>query len=243
MAPETAVMIRKKGGGRQCGDAVEATLRRDLAAIMAENTAGDPMSGLKWTGTSSGTLAHDLTAQGHQVNPRTVCRRLQELGFSRRAHVKADEGAPPPDREAPCRSLHQQAKAFTQLGDPLIAVETQQQALVGTFKNAGQAWRREDQWVKAHDCPAPAVGQAMPSGVDAMQANVGRVNGGMSHDTAEFAVERLTKWGKRVGRIHDGRSTPLLIGADGGGSHGSRTRGWKVARQQGSDSFALHVTV
>ena len=105
---------------------------------MEENTAGEPMSCLKWTGKASGPIAHELTAQGHQVNPRTVCRRLQEMGFSRRANVKADEGAQPPDRDAPFRYINQQAKAFTQLGDPLISVETKKQALVGTSRTPGR---------------------------------------------------------------------------------------------------------
>ena len=100
IAPETAVMIRKKGGGRTCVAAVDATLLRALEAIMAEKTAGDPMSCLKWTGKSSGKIAHELTAQGHQVNPRTVCRLLKEMGVSLRANVTADEGAQQPDRDA-----------------------------------------------------------------------------------------------------------------------------------------------
>ena len=243
MAPETAVMLRKQGGGRQCVEAVDATLLRDLEGIMEENTAGDPMSCLKWTGKASGPIAHELTAQGHQVNPRTVCRRLQEMGFSRRANVKADEGAQPPDRDAPFRYINQQAKAFTQLGDPLISVETKKQALVGHVKNAGQAWRRDDTWVNAHDFPSQAVGKAMPYGVDDIQANVGMVTVGIAPDTAEFAVESLTQWWKSVGRRHYGRSKRLLICADRGGSHGSRTRLWKVARQQCSAIFDLKVTV
>jgi Rhodopirellula transposase DDE domain len=243
IAPETAVMIRKKGGGRTCVEAVDATLLRDLEAIMEEKTAGDPMSCLKWTGKSSGKIAHELTAQGHQVNPRTVCRLLKEMGVSLRANVKADAGAQHPDRDAHFRYINQQAKAFTQLGDPIISVDTKQKAVVGNFKNAGQTWRREDTWVTAHDVPSQAVGQAIPYGVYEIQANVGMVNGGISHDTAEFAVESMTKWWKSVGRIHSGRSKRLLICADSGGSHGSRARVWKVALQQFSATFHLKVTV
>ena len=243
IAPETAVMIRKKGGGRKCVEAVDATLLRDLEAIMEVHTAGDPMSCLKWTGKSSGKIAHELTAPGHQVNPRTVCRLLKEIGFSLRANVKADEGAQHPDRDAQFRYINQQAKAFTQLGDPIISVDTKKKELVGNFKNAGQTWRREDKWVNAHDFPSQAVGKAIPYGVYDIQAHVGMVNVGISHDTAEFAVESITKWWKSVGRIHYGQSKRLLICADRGGSHGSRTRLWKVALQQFSDTFDLKVTV
>jgi transposase len=136
IAPATAVMIRKKGGGRKCVEAGDATLLRDLEAIMEENTAGDPMSCLKWTGKSSGKIAHELAAKGHQVNPRTVCRLLQEMGFSLRANVKADEGAQHPDRDAQFRYINQQAKAFMQTGDPIISDATKKKELVGNFKNA-----------------------------------------------------------------------------------------------------------
>jgi hypothetical protein len=97
--------------------------------------------------------------------------------------------------------------------------------------------------VKAHDFPSQAVGKAISYGVYDIQANAGMVNVGMSHDTAECAVERMTKWWKRVGRRHYGRSKRLLICADSGGSNGRRTRFWKVALQQFSDAFDLQVTV
>lgn len=243
IAPDTAGRIRKKGGGRKCVEVVDATLLRDLEAIMEENTAGDPMSCLKWTGKSSGKIAHELASKGHQVNPRTVCRLLKEMDFSLCANVKADEGVQHPDRDAQFRYINQQAKAFMKRGDPIISVDTKKKELVGNFKNAGQTWRREDKMVKAHDFPSQAVGKAIPYGVYDIQANAGMVNVGMSHDTAEFAMESVTKWWKSVGRIHYGRSKRLLICADSGGSNGRRTRLWKVALQQFSDAFDLQVTV
>ena len=243
IAPHTAVMIRKKGGGRKCVEAVDATLLRDLEAIMEENTAGDPMSCLKWTGKSSSKIAHELAVKGHRVNPRTVCRLLKDMDFSLRANVKAEEDAQHPDRDAQFRYINQQAKTFMQTGDPIISVDTKKKELVGNFKNAGQTWRCEDKRVKAHDFPSQAVGKAIPYGVYDIQANAGMVNVGMSHDTAEFAVESMTKWWKSVGSRHYGGSKRLLICADSGGSNGSRTRLWKVALQQFSDAFALKVTV
>ena len=154
-------MIRKKGGGRKCVEAVDATLLRDLEAIMEEKTAGDPMSCLKWTGQSSGKIAHDLTAQGHQVNPRTVCRLLQEMGFSLAPTSRPMQSTA--SRSRCTISVYQSAgQSLTQRGEPLISVDTKKKELVGNFKNAGQIWRREDQWVNAHDFPSQAVGQAIP---------------------------------------------------------------------------------
>src|SRR5277367_4800329 len=72
-----------------------------------ENTAGDPMSLLKWTHKSSRTLAAALQRQGHEVSHTTVTHLLHELGYSLRRNVKALEGEQHPDRDAQFRYLHE----------------------------------------------------------------------------------------------------------------------------------------
>lgn len=240
---DTAISIRKKGGGRKFVEEIDPTLLRDLEKIMEENTAGDPMSCLKWTGKSSTKIAEELAAKGHSIDPRTVCRLLKEMEFSLRANVKSDEGKQHPDRDAQFRYINKQARAFIKNGDPVISVDTKKKELIGNFKNPGQTWRRKAKIVNAHDFPSDAKGKAIPYGVYDIKANAGMVNVGISHDTAEFAVESITKWWKSIGRVRYKKSKQLLICADSGGSNGSRTRLWKVALQQFSDTFNLNVTV
>jgi hypothetical protein len=76
-----------------------------------------------------------------------------------------------------------------------------------------------------------------------VQRNQGFVNVGISHDTAEFAVESIWQWWRRFGRRHYPQARTLLICADGGGSNGSRNRAWRVYLQQFSDDTGVAVTV
>jgi hypothetical protein len=72
--------------------------------------------------------------------------------------------------------------------------------------------------------------------------NEGFVNVGMTHDTAQFAVESLRRWWRVLGRKHYADARRVLLCADGGGSNGSRSRAWKYYLQQFSDDFGLEVT-
>jgi hypothetical protein len=240
---ERASTIRKQGGGRQRVEAADPVLRRDLELLMAENTAGDPMSCLKWTGKSLRTIARELAALGHAANPNTVGHLLKDMDYSLRANVKTVEGAHHPDRDAQFRYINARAKAFLKAGNPVMSVDTKKKELIGNFKNPGRTWRREERHVNAHDFPSDAEGKAIPYGVYDVQRNAGLVNVGMSHDTAAFAVESIRRWWTTVGVGCYPRAKRLLICADNGGSNGSRSRLWNVSLQEWSDACGLEVTV
>ncbi|MBI2424381.1 MAG: hypothetical protein HYV27_16235 [Candidatus Hydrogenedentes bacterium] len=60
----------------------------------------------------------------------------------------------------------------------------------------------------------------------------GRINHGLSGDTAEFAVEAIRRWYNGMGRERCPHMRELLIAADCGGSNGYRIRLWKVQAQR-----------
>ena len=74
MTPERVSSIRRSGGGRKRVEETDPKLCTDLEKIMEENTAGDPMSHLKWTGKSVRKLSEELARLGHEANPNTVSR-------------------------------------------------------------------------------------------------------------------------------------------------------------------------
>ena len=74
--------VRQAGGGRNAIKDIDAGLLRELQSILEETTAGDPMSLLQWTTTSTRGLAEALTRRGHPVSGRTVARRLHDLDYS-----------------------------------------------------------------------------------------------------------------------------------------------------------------
>ena len=226
-------------------EAADPRFARALERLMEENTAGDPMSLLRWTNKSTARIAAELTRQGHRASDETVRRRLRELGYSLQANVKTLEGSSPPERDAQFRYINARVRQFLARGEPVLSVDTKKKERVGAFKNPGRTWRPQGtpQAVNMYDFPALGIGTAIPYGAYDVQRDEGFVNVGMTHDTAEFAVESLRRWWRLFGRKHYPRARALLVCADGGGSNGSRNRAWKYFVQHLADELGLRVTV
>jgi len=237
--------IRKEGGGRKRLTNLDSALVKDLTHIMDENTAGDPMSLLKWTGKSTRKIADEMVSLEHSMSAVSVCRMLKETGYSLQANVKTKEGKEHPDRDAQFKYINEQVKDFIKNKAPVISVDTKKKENVGEFKNAGQAWRKKDKKreVFSHDFPNLGIGKAIPYGTYDVQRNNGMVNVGITHDTAEFAVESIRRWWKLMGRQEYPGAKKLLICADSGGSNGSRIKAWKLYLQKLSGEFNLTITV
>ena len=71
-----------------------------IEALMMHETAGDPMTGLKWTQRATARIADELRSLGIRVSPRTVARLLTELNFSLRVNHKKIPRRSHPDRDA-----------------------------------------------------------------------------------------------------------------------------------------------
>jgi Rhodopirellula transposase DDE domain len=237
--------VRSPGGGRKKVEAAEPKLSRKLRAIVEETTAGDPMSPLKWTSKSTRTIAEELTRAGHAISSVTVGRCLEEMGYTLQANVKTREGPQHPDRDAQFQYLNRQVKAFGRTGDPIISVDAKKKELVGAFKNAGRRWLPQGQpdEVTVHDFPHLGKGKAIPYGAYDIARNRAVVNVGVTHETAEFAVESIRRWWRLDGKRHYQGAGRLLICADSGGSNGNRQRAWKLHLQELSDETGIAITV
>ena len=237
--------VRQAGGGRKPLQEHDPEALNLLQRIMEENTVGDPMSLLKWSSKSTYQIRDQLVALGHPMSEDTVARWLKELDYSLQANVKEREGSSPPERDSQFRYINALAKKYMARREPVISVDAKKKERVGAFKNGGRQWRAKGNPVEVnvYDYPSLAVGTAVPYGAYDLQRNQGLVNVGMSHDTAEFAVESIRRWWSKIGRPVYPKACRLLICADGGGSNGSRNRAWKYHLQELSDQIALEITV
>jgi hypothetical protein len=59
----------------------DATLLRDLEALIEPLSRGDPESPLRWTCKSLRKLAQELGRQGHRVSHRLVAELLHQFGL------------------------------------------------------------------------------------------------------------------------------------------------------------------
>ena len=225
--------LRSPGGGRKRLTQTDPQLFESLEWLVDPTSRGDPMSPLRWTCKSTHELAKALTAQGHELSPRTVGRLLNEAGFSLQSNRKTKEGAAHPDRNAQFEHINATVKRFQRRAQPVISVDAKKKELVGEFKNVGREWQPKGTplTVNTHDFMDVELGKAIPYGVYDLTRNEGWVSVGIDHDTAQFAAKAIHRWWKRMGAKRYPDAKELLITADGGGSNASRSRLWKVALQ------------
>ena len=237
--------VRQVGGGRKPIEQVDPAVPKLLRSFLEENTAGDPMSLLRWTNKSTRTMAEELTRLGHPVTWVTVARCVEEMGYSLQANRKTKEGPQHANRDAQFRYINRQVKELLGGGDPVISVDAKKKEMVGPFKNAGRSWRPKGKpkEVNTKDFPSLAQGKALPYGVYDSGQNRAVVNVGVTHETAEFAVESIRRWWKLDGRQTYPAARRLLICADAGGSNGHRRRTWKLNLQHLADQIGIPITV
>jgi len=215
---------------------------------MKHETAGDPMTGLKWTRKTTEKIAAELQSAGIDVCARTVARLLRRLGYSLRVNHKklsrVSKTTTPQERDAQFAYIAELRESFAARGLPMISVDTKKKELVGLFKNPGVAWSDHPVEVNDHDFPSDAIGKAIPYGIYDVQANCGTIYVGTSRDTPLFAVDSVETWWLQEGRIKYPNAKGLAILADGGGSNGSRCRAWKHGLQRRlAQRHGLNVTV
>ncbi len=239
-------MIRSPGGGRKTLEESQPKLRQAVLDMLEENTAGDPMSSLKWTTKSTRNMTDELLKQGFKASRQKVYEIIKDAGYSLQANSKSIERSTShPDRDEQFRYINEQCTKFKMENNPIISVDTKKKELVGNFKNNGKEWRLEKSSLKvnAYDFPNLAEGKAIPYGTYDLGRNEGFVNVGKTHDTAEFAVNSIDRWWQVMGKKSYQDAKHILICADGGGSNGSRNRLWKKELQDFANKRNIRVTV
>ena len=105
--------------------------------------------------------------------------------------------------------------------------------MVGALKSGGRRWlpKGKADRVSVHDFPQTGQGKASPYGAYDIARNRAVVNVGVTHDTAEFAVESIRRWWRLDGKRHYREC------------NGSRTRAWKLHLQALSDETGMQITI
>lgn len=215
-----------------------------LHELLEPDTAGDPMTGLKWTRKTTRKISTELGKMGLRVSHTTVARLLSQLDYRLRVNHKKIAGNGHPQRNTQFEHIAMQRRLCAQREIPLVSVDTKKKEVVGPFKNAGAVWSRQPRAVRDHDFRSEGVGMAIPYGIYDVGANRGAVFVGKSHDTADFALDSIAAWWRTEGSLRHPNAEQLFILADNGGSNGSTHHAWKYALQHKlADPFGITVTV
>jgi transposase len=241
--------IRKLGGGRKYVEESIPDIQQKVQEIVDGSTYGDPEQVLSWTTESLRKIQTTLhTKHGIDISHKTVGAILEDMGYSRQANQKMQQvGEAHPDRNAQFEYINKAAEEFIDAGEPVISVDTKKKECIGNFKNNGTEYRRRNDPRKVldHDFPIAELGKIAPYGIYNLNNNTGFVNIGISHDTAEFAVESISRWWETIGKHTFPKGKKLLITCDCGGSNGNRVKLWKyqleqLARRTGLEIYVSH---
>lgn len=237
--------LRRKGGGRKKIIEKNPEIERIIENILEENTAGDPMSKLRWTNKSTYSITNELKNKGQNISEDTTGRVIKKLGYSLQANVKSKESGSSEERDSQFKYINEQVKIFAKKNAPIISVDAKKKELVGNFKNNGRKWMKKGkaEIVNVYDFWFLAKGKAIPYGIYDINLNNGFVNVGIDHNTSEFAVESIRQWWNNIGKKNYPNTKELLICADGGGSNASRSRLWKFYLQKFANKTGLKITV
>ena len=135
--------LRKKGGGRKNIIEKNPEIERIIENILEENTAGDPMSKLRWTNKSTYSITNELKNKGKNISEDTTGRVIKKLGYSLQANVKSKESGSSEERDSQFRYINEIVKDFSKKNIPIISVDAKKKELVGNFKNNGRKWMKK----------------------------------------------------------------------------------------------------
>ena len=211
---------------------------------MEHDTAGDPMTGLRWSRRTTMTISEELAALGISISPNTVARLLHQMGYSLCVNHKQISTSVSPDRNLQFEYLAHLRDRFQRRHLPIVSVDSKKRELVGNFKNPGHRWECAPRRVYDHDFRTDSIGVAIPYGIYDVHENCGALVVGVSHDTPAFAAHAIALWWRQEGSQRYTGCRQLLILADTGGSNSCRCYAWKTEVQsQLANFFALTVTV
>lgn len=236
---------RRPGGGRKPLEESQPDLVEAIDRLVEPTERGDPQSPLRWTCKSLANLQRELRSQGYRVGVTKISKVLKSLGYSLQGNRKTREGSDHPDRNAQFEHIARRVRACRRGGRPAVSVDTKKKETLGKKANVGQEYRPKGDplEVDTHDFPDKELGKAIPYGVYDIDSNEAWVSVGISHDTAQFAVEAIRRWWKRLGTKRYKQPRRLLITADSGGSNGHRNRLWKVELQKLANQTGLIIEV
>lgn len=235
-------MIRKPGAGRPRKDGLHFLLA--LFFIVKFATYGDPCSQRLWTSLSLRRISWMLFIRfGLTMSKNTVGKYLCVLGYSRKKNRKMEQAAScHPRRNDQFLLIQALIERFQDYGLPIVSMDCKKKEKIGNFKNDGTIYTPKGKplIVEDHDF---AREFAVPYGIYDPQLNYGFVTVGISHDTAEFAVNCLESCiEKHISKAYEGFNE-LLILCDGGGSNGHRSRLWKQKLKDLADRHKIEITV
>lgn len=134
---------------------------------MKYETAGSPMSHLKWTRKTTQKIADELAMIDIKISKTTVGKILKNLDFSLKTNIKTISNGgkvltkeDKDKRNKQFEYIKEMRHKFNTMKKPAISVDTKKKEPIGNFKNPGTRYKREADLTNDHDFLSYAIGKA-----------------------------------------------------------------------------------
>lgn len=142
---------------------------------MRDATAGDPITGVKWSHKALRKVSRVLRQRRCRASAPTISRLLEQQGFALHVNAKRLAGRRADGRGRQFAYLVRRRRLSLSRGWPVVSVDSKKRELVGSFKNRGRAWRQGARDVNMYDFLSDALGIAVLYGVYDVGRNQGYV--------------------------------------------------------------------
>jgi hypothetical protein len=129
---------RRAGAGRKPVEKKTPEIIDAIEILLEHDTAGDPITGLKWTRKTTEKIAEVLQQIGIPVSANTVARLLYQMHFSLRVNRKQIATNSSPYRDQQFQHICSLRTRFRRQGLPIISVDSKKREMIGNFKQRRQ---------------------------------------------------------------------------------------------------------
>lgn len=236
--------IRKAGAGRRSVLPQHPEWTRAVVQIIEPHTAGLPQDeNVVWISLSVTQIMNELAAIGYDISRYFVNQILDSLGLRERSFYKDLPMKDVKDRNEQFEKIDAIRKEATNVGLPIISIDTKKKEMLGNFKREGKALSTGRLKSLDHDFATFSDGQIVPHGIYDITRNVGYMTLGISHDTSRFVCDNIARvWREHLREQYPDAQT-LVILCDGGGSNSSSHRIVKQDFMNLADRLGIRLLV
>lgn len=236
--------IRKAGAGRRSVLPQHPEWTRAVVQIIEPHTAGLPQDeNVVWISLSVTQIMNELAAIGYDISRYFVNQILDSLGLRERSFYKDLPMKDVKDRNEQFEKIDAIRKEATNVGLPIISIDTKKKEMLGNFKREGKVLSTGRLKSLDHDFATFSDGQIVPHGIYDITRNVGYMTLGVSHDTSRFVCDNIARvWREHLREQYPDAQT-LVILCDGGGSNSSSHRIVKQDFMNLADRLGIRLLV
>ena len=237
---------RRPGGGRKAQLPMHPEWVETFRLVIEPHIAGLPQDeNVYWVSLSVPQIKKGMVDAGCDITEYHVRQILEALGFRNRKFLKDLPMRDTEERDAQFLHIADMREKCTQLGLPILSIDTKKKELIGNFQRSGKVQCMGQPKSYDHDFETFADGKIVPHGIYDVNRNKVYLTLGTNHDTSQFVCDNIERvWESELREQYPDAHTMVIL-CDGGGSNASAHRivkqdFMKLANRLDMNIFVMH---